>query len=341
MKYIAYTTKGLEQISKEEISCKLNAIIAEVGDKRVVFETDKLANYLTELKTVDDIGILVGKLENATSLVDIIEFMKALDLNTIQNQLKYFRPIANNFSLTAGLVGIKSFTASDLTQALAPALSEKYNWTYTEFDHSNRDIRIFGDTKAVYFSMRLTKDSLHHRSYKTVAKPGSLKPTVAASMLYLTTNEKQNLQIVDNFCGSGTILCEAVLAGHRVYGGDTDNESVEITKRNLSNLKQPAPDTIKNLDATQTNWPTAYFDCAVSNLPWDKQIEVKSITALYEGTIKEYARLVKPTGSLCLLLTKPELMIKYAKMYLPSATVKTYKIGLLGQTPTIVLVKRI
>jgi tRNA (guanine6-N2)-methyltransferase len=219
-------------------------------------------------------------------------------------------------------------------------LSSRYPWSYTELDHSNFDLRIFIDRTAAYISIRLTAQSLMHRSYKTLSKPGSLRPTVAAAMVYLATQYRKGLSVVDDFCGSGTILCEAIAAGYRVSGGDIDPESVRITLSNLKNAGFQGEPQVRVLDAIKTRWPDASFDCAISNPPWGKQIELQSIATLFEGSIKEYARIVKPGGLVCVLTPRPEPLIKYARKHMKGCRVTTVPVSFTGQSPAIIMIER-
>lgn len=339
MKYIAYITKGLEKVAEQEIKRLVNdAQIEEVDDKRVVFETSQPIELLVQLKTVDDLGVFVGRIDHLENINELSSFLQGHDLIKFLNFINQYRDIVSNtFSLTAGLSG-SNLKTLEVAKTLQEALANRYSWEYTEFDHTNFDLRVFIDQKTAYFSIRLTKESLHQRSYKTNSKPGSLKPSVAAAMVFMATEGKQGLKVVDNFCGSGTILCEALLVGNEGYGGDIDPESVQIARSNLENLGYQAEDKIKSLNAVKTDWPDNFFDYAISNLPWDEQIKVSSITQLYEGSIAEYMRILKPNGVLCVLVSKPELFIKYAKKFRPNAKIESQKIGLLGQNPTIVLI---
>jgi len=96
---------------------------------------------------------------------------------------------------------------------------------------------------------------------------------------------------------------------------------------------------IRYLDATDTQWSDSSFDCAISNLPWDRQVPVKSITELYVKTLEEYRRILKPDGTLCLILSKPEILIKYAKRLFPHHTIEKHRISFLDQQPTVVVVR--
>ena len=341
MHCIAYTVKGLEEIAATEITRRINgARIMESAPKRVLFDAP-LTAALTQLRTVDDIGLLLGE-GSATSIDDIAQLIRSFDIALAQTSLEQLRPqLANTFSLTLTLAGVRGYTADELAQAASQAVRAASGWEFTELDHSNFDLRLFVDRTQVYCSVRLAARSLHERAYKTVARQGSLRPTIAAAMVTLATDGKSGLRVVDNFCGSGTILAEALLDGHTVAGGDLEPESVDFTRQNLAKLSYDTPERIVQLDALKSKWPARYFDCAISNLPWGKQIEITRITDLYRGTLQEYARILKPDGTLCLLIgSKPELLVKHAKQIFPGATIRTLQLGYLGQTPTIVTIQR-
>lgn len=346
-KFIAYCTKGLEGLVWEEIrSTIVDADLLETSSKRILFESSSDFIALTSLKTVDDLGLFIDKIEYVEHFDSLLKNILALEFVEIKQLLQQYREILNNtFSFTIGFVGITNFTAVSLKQRLAENIAKKFDWVYTAFDHTNFDIRIFIDHTAAYISVRLTKESLYVRSYKQYAKPGSLKPTVAAAMVMLVSKgigvrgKGEVNRVVDDFCGSGTILCEALSLKNEVYGGDLDAESALITRNNLRNLGFTNEDHIKHMDATKTHWPGKFFDCAISNLPWDKQIPVKSITNLYSGCLEEYKRIVKSNGTICLLVTKPELLIKHAKAMFANATIETIPISFQGQQPTIVKIR--
>jgi len=338
MKYIAYMTKGLEQVSEEELLVRVRAMILHKGDKRIVFESDADIDLLMGLRTIDDLGFYIGSMEGVTNCAQILEYISTLDLNVAKTYLEGYRKVDDTFSLTVSAAR-SSLNTRELIPEVASRVKEVYKLSFVELSHDNFDFKIFIDRKDVLFSVRLTQISLHNRLYKKYSLPGSLKPTVAAAMVQLATKFSSGNIIVDNFCGSGTILCECLLADNIVYGGDINLESVIIAKKNLENISEKNIEIITTLDAMKSGWRSSFFDIAISNMPWDKQIKVESITDLYEGTIREYSRILKVDGVLCALVGKPELFIKYAKKYLPEKTIQQIKIGLLGQNPTIVLVK--
>lgn len=339
MKYIGFVTKGLEKIAEKEIQLKIaDAEIIEVGVKRIIFETDESFNVLLQLRTIDDICFYISQhthIKSSEALLDIInqtDFQKSFDL------LNEYRSLNNIFSLTLSLVGFAKKNDQDLTQQLSTIITEKYTWNFTERDHSNFDIRIFVDHEYVLVGVRLCKENLSHRVYKKSSKPGSLRPSIAAAMVQIATDGK-NGTLVDTFCGSGTILCESLLSGNKIFGSDIDFESVEITKNNLKQINYNDNSPVLCQNALKTHFNENFFDFAVSNLPWDKQIKVESITDLYIGALREYKRILKKNGVLCVLVTKPELFIKHARYLLNPKKVTRIPISLLGQSPEIVLLK--
>lgn len=330
-------TKGLEKIAEDEICMLTGITLIEKGDKRIIFETDLDPSLLIELRTVDDIGIFVGKITKVTKVQQILDFLEETNIEVFHAEIKKFRDISDDISLTVSSAR-SSINSKDLVREVAAFIKGKWKMSYVEFEHDNFDLKIFIDQTDVLFSIRLTEKSLHNRVYKNSALPGSLKPTIAAAMVQLATKFTTDNKIVDNFCGSGTILCESVLSENSVYGGDINPESVEITKKNLGNIQYEVDAKIVALNATRSGWQSKFFDVAISNLPWDKQIKIDSITDLYEGTLGEYSRILKSEGSLCALVGKPELFVKYAKRHFPDKSIQQIKIGLLGQNPTIVLI---
>ncbi len=81
-----------------------------------------------------------------------------------------------------------------------------------------------------------------HRDYDRPgrdAKSGMLPPKLALAMINMAIGAYRNtpLHILDPFCGSGTVLQEALLLGHKVTGTDIDEQAVINSKMNLEWLK--------------------------------------------------------------------------------------------------------
>jgi 23S rRNA G2445 N2-methylase RlmL len=333
MRFVAFTIKGIEGIVEQELREQVGAIeIAHRSDKVILFDYEGSLEPLTKLRTVDDIGIYICTLEPS----------KKLDLSLVSQVVKSltsFRHIDTTFSVTTSIVSVeidKEEYAHLITEELGNS-----GLILTSDNRTNLDFRIFLNREIGFLSIRLTQEPLNKREYEVGNYLGALKPTIASAMVQLAKYDlPKDARLVDNFCGSGTILCEAQLHGFQVYGGDINPKAVTLTKQRLKLVKHTVSENIKLQDATKTKWNIGYFDCGISNLPWDKQHAINHVTDLYAKTIKEYSRILKPTSTLCIICHKPDLLSKLIKKEFGVTTVKQIDIGYLGQTPSILIAHR-
>ena len=77
-----------------------------------------------------------------------------------------------------------------------------------------------------------------------------------------TTGSRPAVTILDPFCGTGTVLQEALLAGYDVVGTDLSQKMVDYTTENLSWLQSTftAPGNVIDIhqaDATKHHWPNS------------------------------------------------------------------------------------
>lgn len=342
MKYLIHTTKGLEPIVAKEIA--LNSSTAQILDTwtKRLFVADSNGHFdIMQLRTADDVGILVAEAVADTEKevhATVVNLVKEIDWEQIKDTIKTYREVADIFSLTISKYK-NSITIEHLANDLSSAIISKHGWQYQPEDHTHFDIRVTIEQKKIMLSARIGRESLFHRDYKKENYLGALRPSIAAAMVFEATQGKSGLRIVDTFCGSGTIIAEAYMAGHEVYGSDLDTNAVNITHRVLSGLGYKyVEERVKQQDATKTTWPAGYFNCAISNLPWDSQINVESMATLYQNTLQEWQRILKPGATIAALLANPRLFIKYAKKtFGKDMPITTYTLGHLGQTPTLLV----
>ena len=334
-RFIAFTTKGLENITEKEINYKFPNTTTEVLTKRVIFSSNNISpKSLVELKTADDVHVLLKSFdaENEDFILDNVP------IDEIKEAIEYisqFRRLEKNFSITLSKYKNRTIDLESLESNVSKIMMKKLGMNYTPRNRTNLDIRIYAEGPNILFSCRIPAVSLYNRKYRKCEKMGALKPTIAAALCFLVSPKKDE-RVVDNFCGTGTILCEAFLQGLEPYGGDINDECVECAAKNITSISPERAKNIKVLDAKLTKWPDSYFDYAISNLPWGKQVELKGVVKLYSASIKEYARILKKDGSIVLLGMKPDLIIKHLKMNFPEHEIIKFRIGFLGQTPWVV-----
>jgi tRNA G10 N-methylase Trm11 len=81
---------------------------------------------------------------------------------------------------------------------------------------------------------------------KRDTKSGMLPPKLARMMINLSRADVDKATILDPFCGSGTVLMEAVLMGFQhVIGSDISEKAIEDTRANLDWLDQNEDGDIK------------------------------------------------------------------------------------------------
>jgi len=338
-KYIFHIVKGLESIAKQELEIN-DVLIESVNLKFIIGYYDDNITRLSKLFTIDDIGIVIEDMHKLTSddILGMIEM--ALDSRLLESitQLKSVRGFKNYFSVTLNKYKIPS----DITDAqlrLSEKIQKLTGYEYVHKDHSNIDIRIDADPERLIISLKLFTKSLFKRDYINEEYLGSLKPTIASSLIMIAVHKTREIKpksVIDTFCGSGTILCEGFLQGYKVYGNDINPEACEVSCKRLSRIGSSNVD-IRNESAEKTSWQDNTFDLAISNPPWNEKLKTKNMKELLKESIKEYSRILNGNGTLCLLTKYPEITKKYIQKYFKEHNIEKYPISFNGQNPTIVV----
>lgn len=116
-----------------------------------------------------------------------------------------------------------------------------------------------------------------HRDYDRPgrdAKSGMLPPKLAHAMVNIAVGTRTGRQILDPFCGSGTVLQEALLMGHNVIGTDIEPQAIADSKKNIAWLAGDYPELkslslrIEKCDVRQIGniLPQQSVDAVVSEL---------------------------------------------------------------------------
>ena len=123
------------------------------------------------------------------------------------------------------------------------------------------DLTILGGKETLYIAKTLSIQDINAYSYRDYKKPfrdprmGMLPPKLAQIMINLAeTSIKEPIRtIFDPFCGSGTILMEALLQKKDAVGSDIDEKAVEGTLANLCFV-------VKNFDNTTEEFAIFHKD---------------------------------------------------------------------------------
>jgi tRNA (guanine6-N2)-methyltransferase len=337
MQFFALTARGLEDIAAGEMASIAQLRIRERAYRRVLADFDGPAAQLVALRTVDDVFIHLADWRNVAHtrdyLTTIADLSARLELEAARAVCRTLRPIGDpvRFSVTANFVGRRNYSADEIKLAVARGVAAGHGWVYQPDDAAAAiNIRVFIEHDTALAGIRLAARPLHERPYKLAHRPGSLKPSVAAAMLRLGRVDA-GTRLLDPFCGAGTILVEAALAGAHSAGGDIDAEAVETATANARAAGVDA--MIRVWDARSLPLAGGSIDAIVSNPPWGRQIASgMSLTALYRDSLSEMQRVLAEHGRIVLLVGEPTLV------HAPALRIEQdIEISLFGQTPRIVV----
>ena len=206
---MALCAAGAEKALSNELR-KLNLSVLDAsGYGRVKFNTDipGLYSALMGLRTADRV-----LLETA--------FFKAQDFDDLFNgtrDTQWDRYIPEGMGLTVEKVRsnrsqLKAETSiqSIVHKAAAEHLCSKYKIRRLPEDGHNAVIRVYIEKDNVSLLLDLSGEPLFKRGYRTEGGAAPLRETSAAALVLLS-GWKRKFPLYDPFCGSGTILIEALM----------------------------------------------------------------------------------------------------------------------------------
>jgi predicted RNA methylase len=177
-----------------------------------------------------------------------------------------------------------------------------------------------------------------HHGEPVPLRKGALRPTVAAALVRLALRDAAPGYLYDPFCGSGTIVAEAVRAGLPVFASDVDPAAVQLTRDRLDRLGlDELPERVFVRDVRTGPDPRVTARLLVANLPWGKQVQSDGRLALFDATALLVAHTIGAGGAAVLLTTHEEQLLP--RLRRRGLTAEARRIGLLGQTPAIVLAR--
>lgn len=336
-KLFAITTRGLESICAQEISALPGALVQEVAYRRVRFTYSGLLSRLQLIRTADDLFVELAYGQEVhkqrSGLKQIRQLAAEIHPQNAIHLIRKVREIPNipTFSVTASFVGSRNYTTPEIKQAIAEGVAPSTGWQYTSDEYaSDLNLRILIDHNQALLGIRLGQKSLQKRDYKQSHIPGSLKPPVAAAMLYLA-QPPPNAPIIDPFCGAGTILIEAWRMGYKPIGGDLEPAALYAVLSNAASLS--AKISLSRWDALHLPFASNSIATLVTNIPWGRQIQTPFDPEMfYRLFSQELERVLKPNGKAVILTNHPNDLQPQSLLL-----AQAIEISLFGQTPTILV----
>lgn len=181
------------------------------------------------------------------------------------------------------------------------------------------EILLIAGKDRLYLGKTLSVQQFSSYSLRDYGRPerdrqsGMLPPKVAQILLNLSETDN-NGTVLDPFCGSGTVISEAVLMGYKnILCGDISAQAVSSTGKNLSWLKNQYPqkftgtkimtftaDVTKLSGFVKTSSVDAivtepYLGPSLFKSPSEREIDatIRTLTNLYLGAFREFAKILK------------------------------------------------
>lgn len=215
-KIIAKTFQGLEEVLAKEL-INLGANNVEIGRRMVSFTGDQEMLYKANFCTRTAVKVLKPIKEfKSTDADDVYEVVKKMDWE------KYM-DVKNTFLVDSVIFSDNfrhsKFVAYRVKDAIADYWREKTG-DRPNVGISNPDLRINVHIAedVVTISLDSSGESLHQRGYKTATVAAPINEVLAAGMILLAGWDGE-CDLIDPFCGSGTILIEAALIAQNIYPG--------------------------------------------------------------------------------------------------------------------------
>ncbi|WP_170284917.1 TRM11 family SAM-dependent methyltransferase [Kribbella amoyensis] len=200
-----------------------------------------------------------------------------------------------DFAVTASFQGRRNFNRYDIEDLVGERLRELTGGRY----HSRRegvtppvdrvDWRVVLDGKTLWVGRRPFAVPLHRREWRRHTVTGSLHPPVAAAIARLG-RLAPGLQVLDPFCGAGTLLLEA----HAVEPGATyrgiDRQPAAIAAAR-ANTPYGAEIAWQEGDARQVR---GSVDRILTNPPWDVRLGIGPLGPY----LRQWRRVLRPDGLL-------------------------------------------
>ncbi len=178
------------------------------------------------------------------------------------------------------------------------------------------------DGPTIYIGETLSVQPFKDLSRRDYGRParddqsGMLPPKLAQIMINLAQVSNYDAVIVDPFCGSGTILSEAMLAGYKhLFGSDVSPRAIDDTHKNISWIRElyAVKDVnikilVKNV-VNLSKFIKAGLAEAVITEPFlgpqrgliDFKTVARNLEELYSLAIKEFQIILKPGGRVVMI----------------------------------------
>jgi 23S rRNA G2445 N2-methylase RlmL len=349
---------GLEEVAWIEIRKQLKGVSFE--GTRVLRGKNGFAFFryagqavdLLKLRTTEDVFFLVARIpkvawgyEGLAQIQQLIARDRFLDTGLRQHSQVTRRAgrQGGTFRVISRMAGGRQpYRRIDFQRAVEKALKKRLGRQWRVVDEGE-DVEIWANLIGLDFvcGLRLSDATMRHRDYKQAHVAASLRPSVAAAMVWLTEPQPGDV-FLDPLCGAGTLLVErGTIERHALLlGGEIDADALQAAARNIGPRHKPRQ--LLRWDAGRLPLASASVDKIVTNLPFGKQVgSPHENRRLYCAAFREVDRLLRPQGSAVVLSSETELVKDALRQIKGLQIVRGYSVTILGQQARIYIVGRV
>ena len=281
-RYFAQIAGHSEEVGAQELK-NLGARDIETAYKGAHFTADRKVlykiNYMARIIT----RVLAPLVNFHCPDTDILyDEARKIPWENIFNNKQSFA-IFSNINIKSSQIYHSKYAALKLKDAIVDRFRDKTGQR-PDVNTKNPEVvfNLYIQNDQATISLDTSGDSLHRRGYRLESGPAPMQETVAATMLHLSKWDGEN-KLYDPMCGSGTILCEALMKYCNIPAGylrpdfgfqylpDFDQSLWEKVKDKCdSNIRALDPGLIKGSDISSDMIKMARKNC--SQLPYGDRI---------------------------------------------------------------------
>lgn len=313
----------LQELSQRRLTATAPAVQHLRGQTLVLASLPRdQCRRLFELRTVEDVFLM---------LYDSLPMVTAADLTRIEpgrmkrhlSAAAAFHPVdfrrRTDFAIFVKQDEDRQVYRKQIADTIAATVRTIYPSWYPK-EPAQVELWAFYAREKLTLGLRLT--DIHHRqrNWRGQERPGSLRPTLAASLIALAACRPDDV-FLDPMCGSGTVLIERGLWGPalELLGGDSDESAVKIARQNAERAGLSVQTArISRWDATN---PASFaglegkIDRIVCNLPFGVQHgKADALPGLYAAALRTWRPLLSDRGAMILLTSRGEDLAKAARL---------------------------
>lgn len=315
---IAKTFQGIEDVLAGELE-ELGAENISKGHRMVTFTGDKEMLYRANFCLRTAVRILKPIIHfNAKSADDVYDGVRKVEWGDIMD-------ITTSFSVDSVVNSNEfrhsKFVAYKVKDAIVDYFREKMG-KRPNISISNPELRLnihITDNDCT-LSLDASGESLHQRGYRVATVEAPINEVLAAALIKLS-GWQYDCDLIDPFCGSGTILIEAALMARNIYPG------IFRKKFAFENWKDFDPELLQNIyndDSNEREFQHKLYGYDINNPNLEvaaKNCKSTGVADIIELQQRDFRKFVKPEEKAVIITNPP-----YGERLVSQDTLGLYKI---------------